>query len=124
MRRPSPAEDCPEHHPPVKGSIRTSCIIRMAMLISFPADQAVICSLCQDMVLKTNLATAKCGHGFHRACDGLQADDRSKNKSVSITWQIEGTKNRAVMVDSVEVFLQKATDLTGSSLPPFQDISL
>ena len=61
---------------------------------------------------------------LHRASDVLKKDDRSKNKSVTITWKTEGTKDRAVLVDGVQVFLQKATDLSGSFLPPFQDVTL
>ena len=61
---------------------------------------------------------------LHRASDVLKKDDRSMQKSVTITWKTEGTKDRAVLVDGIQVFLQKATDLSGSFLPPFQDVTL
>ena len=61
---------------------------------------------------------------LHRACDVLKKEDRSKNKSVTIEWQIDDSKDRSVSVDKVPIFLQKVTDLTGSFLSPFQDVIL
>ena len=57
---------------------------------------------------------------FHRASDVLKKDDRSKNKSITITWKTEGPKDRAVLVDGVQVFLQKAMDFNGSFSPIFR----
>jgi len=61
---------------------------------------------------------------LHRVCEIVKKDPRSQGKTVSIQWQIEESKNRGVQLDGISIFLQTTTDLSGSFLPPFQDLTV
>ena len=100
---------------------------RESCLKKLQGDNAVLKKPALSMLSVGRAKTAiqkKRNDALHRASDGLKKDDRSKKESITITWQIEGTKDRTVLVDGVQVFLQKVTDLTGSFLPPLQDVTL
>ena len=105
----------------------SSRFVRETCLTKLQEDNSVLKKPALSMLSVARAKTAvqkKRNDALHRASDVLKKDDRSKNKSVTITWKTEGTKDRAVLVDGVQVFLQKATDLSGSFLPPFQDVTL
>ena len=105
----------------------SSRFVRETCLTKLQEDNSVFKKPALSMLSVARAKTAvqkKRNDALHRASDVLKKDDRSKNKSVTITWKTEGTKDRAVLVDGVQVFLQKATDLSGSFLPPFQDVTL
>jgi hypothetical protein len=61
---------------------------------------------------------------LHRVCEIVNKDPRSQGKTVSIQWQIEESKIRGVQLDGISIFLQTTTDLSGSFLPPFQDLTV
>ena len=85
----------------------SSRFVRETCLKKLQEDNSVLKKPALSILFVVRAKTAvqkKRNDALHRACDVLKKDDRSKNKSVTITWQIEGTKDRAVLVDSVQVF--------------------
>ena len=59
-----------------------------------------------------------------KALDLVKKDSRARGKNVSIEWQIEGTKNRAVKIGTDIVFLQTKADAAGKFQKPFSDLAL
>ena len=61
---------------------------------------------------------------LHRASDIFKKDARFHDKSVTIEWQIENSKDRRVQADGIQIFLQALTDLSGKFLKPFADLKM
>jgi hypothetical protein len=102
-------------------SVRETCLKKLQ------EDNSILKKPAHNMLSVARAKTAvqkKRNDALHRACDVLKKEDRSKNKSVTIEWQIDDSKDRSVSVDKVPIFLQRVTDLTGSFLSPFQDVIL
>ena len=59
-----------------------------------------------------------------KASEILKKDPRAKDKEVTIDWQMEGTKDRAVKVGADVVFLQNKADATGKFQKPFDSLVL
>ena len=59
-----------------------------------------------------------------KASEILKKDPRAKDKEVTIEWQMEGTKDRAVKIGADVVFLQNKTDATGKFQKPFDSLIL
>ena len=52
----------------------------------------------------------------------MKKDPRAKDKKPDLIWKKEGTKDRAIEIDGVSVFVQKPSDLTGTFLAPYQNL--
>ena len=59
-----------------------------------------------------------------KAKEMLDNDSRTQGKSVCINWKLELNKNRNVVVDGVECFVQKPEDLTGCFLDVFVNLHI
>ena len=59
-----------------------------------------------------------------KVCDVLKKDKRCHGKSVEISWQEEGSKDRLVKVGSDVAFRQTVADLAGKFSPSFLNIAV
>ena len=55
-------------------------------------------------------------------CDEMKENSLCKNKTVTIVWKMEGSKDRSVDVDGHPIFHQKLSDLTGTFDSQFRDL--
>ena len=99
-------------------SVRESVLAKLAKEDS-PMKSAgkITCSRAKTSVqLKRN-------GSLKQVCNVLKKDCRCKDKTVTIIWQIEGSKDRSVEVDGHPIFHQKLSDLTGTFDSQFKDLS-
>ena len=56
--------------------------------------------------------------------DLVEKDDKGKGRDVRIEWLIEGSKDRAVVLNGERVFLQRAGDMSGDFCDAFSHLSI